>query len=60
MHMEKNHTGAGTVSNNLQYAGNVTVSGNVYYGTGTMTYTSGTITTTSSTLNIQASCTYIP
>lgn len=43
---------SGIVFNNLTFAGNVTVSGNVYYRTGTITYSSGTITTTSSTLNL--------
>lgn len=37
--------------------GNITISGNVYYNTGTLTYTSGTVTTTGSTLNIGASTT---
>jgi hypothetical protein len=40
-----------------ELAGNVTVSGNVYYRTGTLKYTSGTVTVTSSTLNLTASCT---
>ena len=44
-------------SNNLDLQGNVTVSGNVYYKTGTLTYVSGTITFTSSILNITGSCT---
>ena len=61
-------TGTGTWShsgtamqlrNNLTIntAGTLTVSGNVYYNTGTLTYTSGTVTTTGSTLNINAATT---
>jgi hypothetical protein len=38
-------------------AGTITVSGSVYFGTGTLTYTAGTITTTSSTLNLTGACT---
>lgn len=45
------------IANNLDLQGNVTVSGNVYYRTGTLKYVSGTITVTSSTLNITGSCT---
>jgi hypothetical protein len=45
-------SGAGGVYTNLTIAGDVTVSGSVYYATGTLTYSSGTITTTGSTLNI--------
>jgi lipopolysaccharide export system protein LptA len=45
------------ISNNLDINGNATISGNVYYRTGTLTYVSGTITVTSSTLNITGSCT---
>lgn len=44
--------GARSVGINLSFAGDVTVSGNVYWGTSgkTLTYTSGTITTAGSTL----------
>lgn len=45
-------TGAGSISNSLTIAGNVTVSGTVNYNTGTLTYSSGTVTTTSSILNL--------
>lgn len=38
--------------------GNITISGNVYYNTGTLTYTSGTVTTTGSTLNVSANTTF--
>lgn len=43
--------------NNLDIQGNVTISGNVYFNTKTLTYVSGTVTTTGSTLNIAGSCT---
>jgi hypothetical protein len=46
-----------SIRNNLSFAGNVTVSSNVYYGTGILKYTSGTVTTTGSTLNITGTCT---
>jgi hypothetical protein len=49
--------GAGTLNNNCDLAGNVTISGTVNYGTNTLTYVSGTITTTGSTLNLTANCT---
>lgn len=39
-------------SQNLTIAGNVTLSGIVSYGTGTLTYSSGSVTTTSSTLTL--------
>lgn len=45
------------ISNDLDLQGNVTISGNVYYRTGTLSYISGTITVTSSTLKITGSCT---
>lgn len=53
------HTGAGSLVNNLFLNGNITIGTNVYYRTGTLTYTSGIVdtTTNSSTLNIGASCT---
>jgi hypothetical protein len=44
------------VSNNLDLNGNITISGNVYYRTGTLDYLSGTITTTSSTLHLTNGC----
>jgi cytoskeletal protein CcmA (bactofilin family) len=43
------------LGNNLYINGNVTVSGGVRYGTGTMTYQSGTVTTTGSTLTLNTS-----
>lgn len=43
-------SGSNNLSNNLTLAGNVTVSGQVNYLTGTLTYSSGAITTTGSTL----------
>lgn len=46
----------GRVDSNLSIEGNVTVSGNVPYGSQTLTYVSGTVTTTSSTLKINSSC----
>ena len=52
--------GAGACSNSMILAGNVTISGTVYYaasGTPTLTYSSGTIMTTGSTLSIATSCT---
>lgn len=42
---------------NLTLAGNVTVSGNVYYGGKTLKRTSGTITVTGATLNLTDTCT---
>lgn len=44
----------GQIRNNLTIntVGTFTISGNVYYNTGTLTYTSGTVTTSGSTLNI--------
>ena len=48
------HTASGVIQNNLTIntSGTLTISGNVYYNTGTLTYTLGTVTTTGSTLNI--------
>lgn len=51
------HTGATVLRMPLVLNGNITISGNVYYNTGTLTYTSGTITTTGSTINIAAATT---
>lgn len=45
------------ISNDLDFNGNLTLYGIIYYVTGTMTYVSGTITTTASTLYIGISCT---
>lgn len=44
----------GGIRNNLiiNTSGTITVSGNVYYNSGTLTYTAGTVVTTSSTLNV--------
>ena len=63
-----NLTGTGTwsvvtasiIRNNLTIntAGTITISGNVYYNTGTLTHTSGTVTTTGSTLFIGLSTTF--
>lgn len=47
----------GIVRINTNINGNITISGNVYYNTGTLTYTSGTVTTTGSTLQITNSAT---
>jgi hypothetical protein len=49
----------GSLRNNLTIntAGTITISGNIYYDTGTLTYTAGTVVTTGSTLNIRASTT---
>ena len=53
--------GAEVCATNLSFAGDVIVSGSVFFMQGgtakTLTYTSGTITTTDSTLTIDASCT---
>lgn len=49
---------SGQLRNNLTINGNITISGNVYYNTGTLTYTSGTVTTTGSTLNVSANTTF--
>jgi len=52
-------SGANTtgISNNLSFNGNVTLSGSIYYSTGTLSYISGTIITGTSTLIINGSCT---
>lgn len=48
------HTSTGTVQSNLTIntIGTITISGTVYYNTGTLTYTTGTVITTGSTLTI--------
>ena len=50
-------SGAGLLRNSLTFAGNITISGTVIYGTGTLTYSSGTITTSGSTLSFTISST---
>jgi hypothetical protein len=50
-------SGNNGVSNNLDIAGNVTVSGTVLKSGGTLTYVSGTVTVTGSTINFQNACT---
>ena len=52
-------SGSGTngLYNNLTIAGNVTVSGAVYYRNGVLTYLSGTVTWSSAVLRITANCT---
>jgi hypothetical protein len=50
-------SGASTLSSPLNINGNITISGNVYYSTGTITYVSGTPIVTGSTLNLTANCT---
>lgn len=52
------HSGATVLRMPLVLNGNITISGNVYYNTGTLTYTSGTVTTTGSTLNVGANTTF--
>ncbi len=47
-------TSSSRTGNNIDLAGNVTVSGTVVIGAGILTYLSGTITTTSSTLNLSS------
>lgn len=42
----------GGVTSDMTIGGNVTISGNVNYGTGTLTYSSGIVTTTASTLTL--------
>lgn len=53
------NSSTGAIRNNttVNTAGTLTISGNVYYDTGTLTYTAGTVTTTGSTLNITTSAT---
>lgn len=50
-------SGTATVSSNLTFNGNSTISGAVSFGTSTMTYTSGTITMSSVVLSLAAACT---
>lgn len=50
-------SGTGTITSNLDIAGNPTISGNVNYATGTLTYISGTVTVAGSTLSLTGSCT---
>ena len=52
------HTGVTVLGMPLVLNGNITISGNVYYNTGTITYTSGTVTTTGSTLIVSANTTF--
>ncbi len=42
---------------NTEIAGNVTISGAIYYAVGTLTYLNGTITVSGSSLNLTNSCT---
>jgi len=51
----------GRLDNNLTFntTGTITVSGNVYYGSGTLTYTAGTMVTTGSLLYIYANTTVV-
>lgn len=53
------NSSTGAIRNNttVNTAGTLTISGNVYYDTGTLTYTAGTVTTTGSTLNISLATT---
>ena len=48
------HPSTGAIRNNLNIntSGTLTISGNVYYNTGTLTYISGTVDASGSTLNI--------
>jgi len=48
-------SGAGTLRNNFEIAGNITINGSVFYNSGLFKYTSGTVTVTSSTLTISLS-----
>lgn len=48
-------TSGGYVGTNLTITGNVTISGNVYYGQRTLSATGATLTTTGSTLNFASS-----
>jgi hypothetical protein len=54
------NSSTGVLRNNttVNTAGTLTISGNVYYDTGTLTYTAGTVTTTGSTLNVAAATTF--
>ena len=49
-------SGANYLSNNLRLDGNSTISGNVYYQSGTLSYVSGVVSATNSTLNLGSSC----
>ena len=51
------NSSTGAIRNNTTINGTITISGNVYYDTGTLTYTAGTVTVTGSTLNIGANTT---
>jgi hypothetical protein len=46
------------IANNVELNGNVTISGTVYYRTGTLSYVSGSITISGSTLRITGSCSF--
>jgi len=50
-------SGTNSINTDLDFDGNVTISGLVYYRTNTITYISGIITTTGSTLTCSTSCT---
>ena len=50
-------SGSSALLNDLDLQGNVTVSGSVAYGFGTLNYVSGTITTTGVTLSLASTCT---
>ncbi len=54
------HSSTGALRNNLTIntLGTLTISGAVYYNTGTLTYTAGTVVTTGSTLNSSVSTTF--
>lgn len=54
-----NSAGGGAIRNNttVNTPGTLTISGTVYYDTGTFTYTAGTVTTTGSTFRMEASTT---
>lgn len=49
-------SGSSSLANSLDLNGNVTISGSVSYGGGTLTYVSGTVVTTGSTLNLVNYC----
>lgn len=49
--------GAGYIASNLTITGAVTISGNVYYKTGTINTSAATITWSSATFNVAGSCT---
>lgn len=53
------HTSVGVIRNNVNIntSGTLTISGSIFYNTGTLTYILGTVITTGSTLNIGASTT---